>query len=82
MLALEDTSVFSVDRLLERAETARLRREAAGISCSVEVRQPPRPTFDTQLVGKQLEIVLALQERRQQLHYQDLGVGCTSQARR
>jgi hypothetical protein len=55
VLALEDASVFSVDRLLERAEAARLRREAAGI-CSVEVRQPPRPTFDTQLVGKQLEI--------------------------
>ena len=56
VLALEDASVFSVDRLLERAEAARLRREAAGISYSVEVRQPPRPTFDTQLVGKQLEI--------------------------
>ena len=56
MLALEAASVFCVDRLLERAEAERIRREAAGISCSVEVRQPPRPAFDTQLVGKRLEI--------------------------
>ena len=56
VLALEDASLFCVDRLLERAEAARRRREAAGISDGVELRQPPRPAFDTQLVGKWLEI--------------------------
>ena len=56
VLALEDASLFCVDRLLERAEAARLRREAAGISCGVELRQPPRPAFDSQLVGRWLEI--------------------------
>ena len=36
---------------------ARARREAAGISDSVEVAQPSEaPAFDTQLVGKRLEV--------------------------
>lgn len=56
MLALELASEFNADRLLERAEAARLRREAAGISDRVEAKRPPRPKFDTQLVGKQLKI--------------------------
>ena len=56
VLALEEASEFNVSRLLERAEAARLRREADGISCRVEAAQPPRPAFDTQLVGRQLEI--------------------------
>eukprot|EP00966_Prymnesium_polylepis_P108405 2509471-Prymnesium_polylepis.1 len=43
VLALEAASLFNVDRLLERAEAARLRREAAGISDRVEAQQPPRP---------------------------------------
>ena len=65
VLALEAASVFCVDRLLERAEAARLRREAAGISDRVELKQPPRPVFDTQLVGKQLEILWPYKERWQ-----------------
>ena len=56
VLALEAASVFNVDHLLERAEAARLRREAAGISGRVQVQQPPRPSFDTQLVNRRLEI--------------------------
>lgn len=56
MLVLEEATEFNVSRLLEKAEAARLRREAAGISCRVEAAQPPRPAFNTQLVGRQLEI--------------------------
>jgi hypothetical protein len=56
VLALEAASVFNVDRLLERAEVARVRREAQGISDRVEALQPPRPDFDTRIVGKRLEI--------------------------
>jgi len=56
VLAIEAASEFCVDRLLERAEAARRQREAAGISCRVEVTQPPRPEFNTQLVGRHLEI--------------------------
>ena len=56
VLALEEASEFNVSRLLDKAEAARLRREEAGISCRVEAAQPPRPAFNTQLVGRKLEI--------------------------
>ena len=42
--------------MLEHAEAARLRREAAGISDRVQVQQPPRPAFDTQLTNRHMEI--------------------------
>ena len=56
-LRLEATSLFNVSNLLAKAEAARRQREAAGISDSVEAVQPPKPPpFNTQLVGKQLEV--------------------------
>ena len=56
-LKVEARSLFNTASLLPKAEAARARREAAGISDSVEVRQPENPpTFDVQLVGKQLEV--------------------------
>ena len=56
ILAIEAAALFSTDKLLVRAEAARLRREAAGISDRVEASQPPRPAFNTELVGRHLEI--------------------------
>ena len=57
MLRLEQQSIFNVSNLLEKAKAARERREAAGISDSVEVRQDREaPPFDTRLVGKWLEV--------------------------
>ncbi|KAL1520481.1 hypothetical protein AB1Y20_022061 [Prymnesium parvum] len=54
---LEAAGLFNTSNLLARAEVARLRREAQGISDSVEVKQPPTaPPFDTNLVGKRLEV--------------------------
>jgi hypothetical protein len=56
-LLIEAAAMFNVDRLLERAQAERLRREAAGISDSVEARQQGEaPAFDTNLVGKWLEV--------------------------
>ena len=57
MLRLEQQSIFNVSNLLEKAKAARERREEAGISDSVEVRQDREaPPFDTRLVGKWLEV--------------------------
>ncbi|EOD05096.1 hypothetical protein EMIHUDRAFT_220170 [Emiliania huxleyi CCMP1516] len=57
VLRLEQQSIFNVSNLLEKAKAARERREAAGISDSVEVRQDREaPPFDTRLVGKWLEV--------------------------
>ena len=57
VLRLEQQSIFNVSNLLEKAKAARERREAAGISDSVEVRQDlEAPPFDTRLVGKWLEV--------------------------
>ena len=54
---LEAQSTFNTALLLPKAEVERARREAAGISDSVEVRQQEHaPPFDVNLVGKQLEI--------------------------
>ena len=54
---VEARSLFNTASLLPKAEAARARREAAGISDSVEVRQPELPPpFDVNLVGKQLEV--------------------------
>ena len=54
---IEAESTFNVALLLPKAEAARARREAAGISDRVEARQPARPPkFDTKLVGKRLEV--------------------------
>ena len=56
-LRIEAAAMFSVDRLLERALAERARREAAGISDGVEARQQGEaPAFDTNLVGKWLEV--------------------------
>ena len=58
MLRLEQQSIFNVSNLLEKAKAARERREAAGISDSVEVRQDREaPPFDTRhLAGGVLAI--------------------------
>ena len=57
-LRLEASSLFSIENLLEKAKAARERREAAGISDSVEAAQPRMaPAFDVNLVGKRLEIL-------------------------
>lgn len=54
---IEATSLFDTSTLLAKATVARARREAAGISDSVEVRQPSAaPPFDNKLVGKWLEV--------------------------
>ena len=54
---IEAESTFNVALLLPKAEAARARREAAGISDRVEARQPATPPpFDTNLVGKRLEV--------------------------
>jgi len=46
-----------VSNLLAKAEAERKRREAAGISDSVEAaQQKEAPPFDTRLVGKRLEV--------------------------
>ena len=56
-LRLEAKSLFNTDNLLAKAEAAREIREAAGISDSVEAVQPKEaPAFDTNLVGKRLEV--------------------------
>ena len=67
VLALESASIFNVGNLLVRAEAARLRREAQGISDRVEAVQPPRPKFDTQLVGKRIEICWPYKENGETL---------------
>ena len=58
-LRLEATSLFNVSNLLlGKAQAERARREAAGISDSVEAIQPPTPPpFNIQLVGKWLEVL-------------------------
>ena len=54
---VEARSLFNTASLLPKAEAARARREAAGISDSVEARQPETPPpFDVNLVGKHLEV--------------------------
>ena len=54
-LKIESESLFAVDNLLAKALQARQRREAAGISDTVEAVQPRKaPPFDTKLVGKRL----------------------------
>ena len=54
-LRIEGQTLFNVNTLLPKAEAARKRREAAGISDRVEAAQPlDPPPFDTGLVGKQL----------------------------
>ena len=49
--------MFNVETLLAKAKVERARREAMGISDSVEAAQPPTPPpFDSRLVGKRLEV--------------------------
>ena len=56
-LRLEAKGLFNTENLLASAEAARVQREAAGISDSVEAAQPKEaPAFDTSLVGKRLEV--------------------------
>ena len=57
-LAIQQKAIFSVEELARKAEQAMARREAAGISDSVERLQPKAaPPFDQQLVGKWLEVL-------------------------
>ena len=56
-LRIEARSLFNIDNLLARATAERERREAAGISDSVEAKQQPvAPAFDINLGGKQIEV--------------------------
>ena len=56
-LELEATSLFNLNNLKAKAEAARERREAAGVSDRWEVRQQKEAlSFDTQLVGKRIEV--------------------------
>lgn len=56
-LKIEAESLFNVEILREKAERARERREAAGISDRVGAIQPPvAPPFDVGLVGRRLEV--------------------------
>ena len=56
-LRIESKSLFNVDRLLERAQAERARREAQGISDRVQAtQQREAPAFDSRLVGKRLEV--------------------------
>ena len=65
-LALEATSLFNVSNLLAKAEAERTRREASGISDRVEAAQQlDAPPFDTQLVGKRLEVCWPYKENGQ-----------------
>ena len=62
-LRLEAKSLFEVSNLLAKAEAARVRREAAGVSDRVEVAQQSKPPpFTTALVGKRLEICWPFKE--------------------
>ena len=55
-LRIEAQTLFNVSNLLSKAEAARWRREALGISDRVEAAQQlEAPPFDARLVGKQLE---------------------------
>ena len=63
-LRLEAQSLFNIERLYARAVAERARREAAGISDSVEVgQQQDAPKFDISLVGKRLEVCWPYKER-------------------
>jgi hypothetical protein len=54
---LDQQSIFDTSTLLVKAEAARARREAAGISDGVEARQQLNaPPLDSSLVGKHLEV--------------------------
>ena len=56
-LRLEAQGLFNVEGVLARAQVERTRREAAGISDSVEARQQKEaPLFDAGLIGKRLEV--------------------------
>jgi hypothetical protein len=57
-LAIQSKSLFSKEELDAKAEAAVERREAAGISDSVELmQQQDAPAFNQKLVGKQLEVL-------------------------
>ena len=57
-LRLESKGLFNLDTLLAKAIVAREQREAAGISDSVEAKQPlAPPAFDTKLVSKRIEVL-------------------------
>ena len=56
-LRIEAQNLFNVESLLPKAEAARVQREAQGISDRVQASQPPSaPPFDSNLVGKRLEV--------------------------
>ena len=64
-LRIEASSIFKTESLLPKARAARLAREAAGVSDSVEAIQPPEaPPFDQKLVGKHLEVCWPYSEKR------------------
>ena len=57
-LAIKSKAIFSTGELKTKAEEAVKRREAAGISDSVERMQPAEPPpFDQRLVGKRIEVL-------------------------
>ena len=57
-LSLESKALFSESELKAKAEAEVQRRIAAGISDSVQGRQPLQaPAFNQQLVGKRLEVL-------------------------
>ena len=57
-LAIQSKALFSRAELDAKAAQEVERREAAGISCSVETMQPEdAPKFDQQLVGKLIEVL-------------------------
>ena len=64
-LRIEATSLYNVSNLLAKAEAARLQREAAGISDSVEaVQQKEAPAFNSRLIkagGQAARGLLAVQ---------------------
>eukprot|EP00966_Prymnesium_polylepis_P118866 2747676-Prymnesium_polylepis.1 len=57
-ISIAQKSLFSAEQLRAKAEAARQRRVEAGVADSVEPMQPHgAPVFDSQLVGKRLEVL-------------------------
>ena len=66
---IEARGLFNSASLLPKAEAERTRREAAGISDSVEAgQQPNAPAFDSNLIGKQLEVCWPYKENGKQVN--------------
>jgi hypothetical protein len=62
--AIKQKAIFSADELERKAQAAVARREAAGISDSVERMQPQQaPAFSQALVGKRLEVLWKYEDK-------------------